>query len=117
VAVASARKLQSDLQRGVERLQLGVSQWANVIGKERLREAYELVAVNTAFVLEAFVDADGDLCGETIMNRLDRCAHDGLETRVDEHLTAYHDKSTLPFRIARRGMLDEVEVSAPHRAT
>lgn len=76
----------------VEELDLGRREHAHVVRQLRLWEADEFVAVDAAGVLQAFVFPDGNLGGQSVMQRVDRSADNGGEARINHHLPAYDDK-------------------------
>src|ERR1700684_4175275 len=55
------RNAQSDQQGSVKLSQLGGRQFADIVGQFRLLKAHESIALNRAFVLEAFGGAHDDL--------------------------------------------------------
>jgi hypothetical protein len=52
---------EGNFERAVQFLNLGASQRPNEAGQLHLAETYEVVAQDPTFMLQAFVDTDGDL--------------------------------------------------------
>src|SRR5688572_20468318 len=73
--------------------------------------------MDTAVVLEAFVDPDVDLRAQPIAARVDWSANDRRESRFDEYLTAHDDESSSSTRVSRRGVLNEIHVASSHSGT
>ena len=70
--------------------------------------------MNTAIVLETFVNADGYLSRQPMMYRVDWGADDGRETRIDENLATYDNKHTGPPWIPWAGRDTTLLVSPFH---
>jgi len=73
--------------------------------------------MNTTFVFEPFLLTDGYLCGQTVVNGVDRRANDGRELRANKDLPADNDKDSVLFGITSRGSGDAVELTSPQSST
>lgn len=67
-------------------------QTANVVGEGRLGKADELVAMDRAVVLQAFINSYRDLGRQAVVNRVNGRASYGGKARVDERLTSNDDE-------------------------
>jgi hypothetical protein len=94
-----AALLQSErhFERPVQLLNLGVSEGPDEASQLHFAETDEVVAQDPAFMLQAFVDSDGDLGGESVSASEDRGADDGGESGIEQDLAAYHDEAPVKW--------------------
>ena len=88
---------EGDPQRTGEFNDLTSRQRANVVGQRRFRQADQFIAMDRALVLQTFVDADGNLRRQAVVDRVHRGTNHGREFRVDEDLTADNDEHARPL--------------------
>src|SRR2546430_10601876 len=62
-------------------------------------------------MLQSFVGANWDLCGESFADREDRCADRGRKAGVQNDLPANHDERAVRLGISPR-LVDAIEFSA-----
>ncbi len=67
-----AGKLQGHLEGFVQLSKLRSRQAADVVNKHRLGETHQFIAMHATVVLHPLVNTNGNLCGETIVGRVDR---------------------------------------------
>jgi hypothetical protein len=75
-------------------------------------ETYEVVAEDPAFVLQAFVDADRDLSGESVAASQDGGADDGGKFGIDQGLTAYDHEAAIELGVVAgmiTGMMNAID--------
>ena len=70
--------------------------------------------MNSAFVFKPLIDADVHLSVQTISPGVYRRTHDRGERRVNEQLAANNHEDSLSPWVSRRGMLNEIQLSAFH---
>jgi len=71
------RQIQGDTQGVIHRLHFGRRKRADEVGEDRLGQADQPIAVNTAVVFQAFIGPNGDLRGQSVMRCVDRRTDDG----------------------------------------
>ena len=69
-------KCKGVLQSRIQLPKLCLGEVADEVGQHRLGQTDEFIAVNAAVVLEAMVNANGHLCGEAVVGRVNRGADD-----------------------------------------
>ena len=110
-------KLEGSQQSSPEFGGLRWGEGAHEIGEHILGKADQLVAVDTAVVLQSFSDAHPDLSGETVIRGINGCADHRGETGIDDNLTAHNHEDPRSLWIARRPLLDAIQLTASHTST
>jgi hypothetical protein len=110
---------ESHFEGSVQLLPLGARQGTDEAGQLHLAEAYEVIAEDPAFVLQAFVDADRDLSGEAVTASQDGCADDGGKFGIDQGLAAYDYEATIEFGVVPgmivARMMNAIDFAPSHR--
>jgi hypothetical protein len=85
-----------------------VLQRTDEAGQLHFAEAYEVIAENPAFVLQAFVDANRNLGGKPVAASQDGRADDGGKFGIDQSLAAYDNEAAIEFGVVT-GMMNMID--------
>ena len=83
-------------------------------GHLHFAETYEVIAEDPALVLQAFVDADRDLSGESVAASQDGRADHGGKFGIDQGLAAHDHEAAIEFGIVA-GMMNAIDFAPSHR--